>query len=107
MTLTVTKHLVDVDNIFTNPRNMAGIAGAPSLSSSPKEHSFSSPGTTALSSVSGRGLFCSRRPATGVRPREMMELRVLIEKNHSEMLLKLTGVDSRLARPKSERRIVA
>jgi hypothetical protein len=37
----------------------------------------------------------------------MMELRVLIEKNHSEMLLKLTGVDSRLARPKSERRIVA
>jgi hypothetical protein len=38
--------------------------------------------------------------------REAMELRVLIEKNHSEMLLKLTEVDNRLARLENERRIV-
>ena len=37
---------------------------------------------------------------------EMMELRVLIEKNHSEMLLKLTEMDNRLSRLEHERRIV-
>jgi hypothetical protein len=36
----------------------------------------------------------------------MADLRILIEKNHSEMLLKLSDMDGRLNRIESERRII-
>ncbi len=38
--------------------------------------------------------------------KEIADLRILIEKNHSEMLLKLSDMDGRLNRIESERRIV-
>ena len=38
--------------------------------------------------------------------REVMDLRVLIEKNHSELLLKFAEMDARLTRIEGERRIV-
>ena len=39
--------------------------------------------------------------------RDFQELRVLMERNHSEMLLKFAEMDNRLSRIESERRIVS
>ena len=37
---------------------------------------------------------------------EVVELRVLIEKNHSEMIVRLSDIEGRLTRIENERRIV-
>jgi hypothetical protein len=45
--------------------------------------------------------------ATRATQKDLMELRILIERNHSEVMLKLSDLDHRVARLEGERRVIS